>query len=267
MVGLRAEMYGAPCMNPKEHGKATNKNGFTVLLNDKYTGCDATLGANPYANQILTEATSYSLGEFYKDNSKHWNKNAVGAVLDADLKDENSVVQLYSMHRIEMACDNNCQGYKLGTVMTNLETQMKDAYADLKVIIYVSAIGGGLALIYCLYLVWKRSQATQDEYVQFWGLALVVLIIVTIMMCMFVVKMSRRYNANRNMLPVIKNCITNSSWKKLTDQLYKGTNMTAEHNWAITWLTFGILLVLVMLYMMMTVAGQLERLSRPEEMY
>lgn len=246
---------GAPCMNPKEHGKATNKNGFTVLLNDAYTGCDARFGANPYATQILNEATGYTLKEFYADNKKHWNLNAVGTVLDTELKKQNSVVQLYSMHRIEMACDSTCQGHKLGPIMTALETQMKDAYADLQVIIYVSAIGGGISLIYCLLLVMKKSQATQNEYVQFWGLTLLVLLIVTIMMCMFVVKMSRRYNVSRNTLPVIGKCITNSSWKKLTTQLFTDTNMDAEHNWGITWMTFGILLVLAMLYIMMTVSA------------
>jgi hypothetical protein len=45
---MQVELFGQPCVNPDEHGKA-KKDGFTVLLTDSYTGCDANLGSNPYA--------------------------------------------------------------------------------------------------------------------------------------------------------------------------------------------------------------------------
>lgn len=171
------------------------------------------------------------------------------------MKDETSIVSLYTMHRIEMLCGNTCQKKKLGPVMTGLEKQMKDAYADLQVIIYVSAIGGFISLFYCLYLVSKKSQATQQEYVNFWGFTIFVLLIVTIMLCLFVVKMSRRYSASRANLLAVRNCITNTSWKKLVTNLHTMTNMNAEHNWGITWLTFGLLLIVVMGYFFMNVSA------------
>jgi hypothetical protein len=44
LLDVRAELFGPPCMNQKMHGAATNKNGFTNLFTDSYTGCDKIFG-------------------------------------------------------------------------------------------------------------------------------------------------------------------------------------------------------------------------------
>jgi NADH:ubiquinone oxidoreductase subunit 6 (subunit J) len=96
--------------------------------------------------------------------------------------------------------------------MALMETQMLDAYADLQVIIYVSAIGGYLCAIWAVYLIFIKSQATQMQYLQFWGATMLVLLITVIILCMFVTKMSRRYNKNRALLLGVKACITEPKW-------------------------------------------------------
>lgn len=175
-------------------------------------------------------------------------------------------VSLWAQHRIEMGCSATCQGYSMTNTMTNMQKQMNAAYADLKVIIYITAIGGGLCMMWCAYLVWRRSEATQAEYLQFWGATLLVLVVTCILLALFVSSMSSSYQANRALLPQIATCITNTQWKQLPTQIYNLSSMDSEHNWAITWLTFGVLLALVMGYVMMTVSQQLEKLNRPQDM-
>lgn len=100
----------------------------------------------------------------------------------------------------------------MGNIMTTLNTQMAAAYGDLKVIIYITAIGGGLCMLWCAYLVWRRSEATQSEYLQFWGATLLVLVVTCILLALFVSNVSSTYNANRANLPVLASCITNTKW-------------------------------------------------------
>lgn len=143
---------------------------------------------------------------------------------------------------------------------------MASAYSDLKTLIYITAIGGGLCMMWCAYLVWRRSEATQAEYLQFWGATLLVLVVTCILLALFVSSMSSSYTSNRALLPEISTCITNTQWKQLPTQIYNLSSMDSEHNWAITWLTFGVILALAMGYVMMTVSQQLEKLNRPQDM-
>merc|ERR1712110_55670 len=144
--------------------------------------------------------------------------------------------------------------------MTTMLTQMDAAYSDLKTIIYITAIGGGLCMIWCAYLVWRRSEATQAEYLQFWGATLLVLVVTIILLALFVSSMSSSYQANRATLPEIANCITNTQWKQLPTQIYTLSSMDSEHNWAITFMTLGIVLALAMAYIMMVVSQRLEQM-------
>lgn len=74
-----------------------------------------------------------------------------------------------------------------------METSMTNTYADLQVIIYITAIGGGLAMLWALYLIFLRSDATQGEYMQFWGVTLLVLLIIVILLACLVHSMSTTY--------------------------------------------------------------------------
>jgi hypothetical protein len=52
----------------------------------------------------------------------------------------------------------------MGPGVTAMMTQMTATYGDIKVILYISAIGGGVAGLYMLYLIFLRSDSTQTEY-------------------------------------------------------------------------------------------------------
>lgn len=94
-------------------------------------------------------------------------KSKIGLPLHTDFTDPSksgsTPVTLWAMHRIEMSC-GTCQALKLGDTMSNMLKQMTAAYGDLLVIIYITAIGGGLCMLWCAYLVWRRSESTQSEY-------------------------------------------------------------------------------------------------------
>jgi hypothetical protein len=94
-------------------------------------------------------------------------KNKIGTPLYTEFMDlangGSTTVSLWAMHRIEVKC-GDCQSKKLGTTMSGMLTQMNGAYGDLLVIIYITAIGGGLCMLWCAYLVWRRSESTQSEY-------------------------------------------------------------------------------------------------------
>jgi len=139
--------------------------------------------------------------------------------------------------------------------------QMNSTYDDLQVIIYISAIGGGLAMLWALYLIFLRSDATQGEYVQFWGVTLLVLFVVVILLAFLVHSMSTVYLTNRAKLPAIANCITSPQWKVVPQTIFKNSSMESEHNWAITWLTFGVMLLLAMLGVFVKTSGELAKLN------
>jgi len=91
-----------------------------------------------------------------------------------------------------------CQNMKIEPIMTAMLAEMTDTYADIQVLIYITAIGGGLCMLFCLMLIMKRSEASQDEYFQFWGATLLVLLVTMILMGLLVHSMSTNYNAQRN---------------------------------------------------------------------
>jgi hypothetical protein len=145
---------------------------------------------------------------------------------------------------------------------------MASAYSDLKTLIYITAIGGGLCMMWCAYLVWRRSEATQAEYLQFWGATLLVLVVTCILLFLFVRAMSNTYETARAQLPLIGGCITNSQWKKLPTAMYTATDMTGERQWAQGWLAIGVVLVAAMVYLMVKVSQALDQLNRPQpDMY
>jgi len=145
--------------------------------------------------------------------------------------------------------------------MTNMNTMMAATYGDIQVIIYITAIGGGLCMLWMLYLVFLRSDASQGEYMQFWGATLLVLIVTVIMMALLVHSMKTKYNTTRAGLTTLANCITNPTWKKVPTAMFNQSSMDSEHNWAITWLTMGLILIGAMGWVMMTVSQQLEDLN------
>lgn len=152
-----------------------------------------------------------------------------------------------------MGCSAECQAYKLGPIMEGMLTQMTSTYDDIQTLIYVSAIGGGLCLLWAFYLILLKTNATQDEYMKFWAACLLVLVVVCILVGMIVNSMSKSYNAQRNQLPKVAACITDTTWKKVPAAMYNQSSMESEHNWAIFFLVAGIVLALAMLYFFMTV--------------
>jgi len=152
-------------------------------------------------------------------------------------------------------------------IMTALLASMVNTYADLQVIIYIASIGGGLCMLWMLYLVFLRSDATQGEYMQFWAATLLVLVVVTILMCMLVWSMRYDYNQQRDNLTTLTNCITNASWKAVPQKAFDVTNMNTEHNWAITFMVGGLLLIGAMLWVMMTTSKALAALNQEREGY
>lgn len=154
------------------------------------------------------------------------------------------------------------------TTVTTLQTQMLEAYKDMTNMIWVTAVGGGLCLLWCLYLVNRKSEATQGEYMQFWGATLLVLVVTCILLFLFVRAMSNTYETARAQLPLIGGCITNSQWKKLPTAMYTATDMTGERQWAQGWLAIGVVLVAAMVYLMVKVSQALDQLNRPQpDMY
>lgn len=138
---------------------------------------------------------------------------------------------------------------------------MVETYGDIQVLIYVTAIGGGLCLVWCLYLILLKREATQQEYLNFWGVTLLVLCVTAVLLGLLVHSMSTSYNAKRNQLPVIGNCITNLKWRAVTTAMYDQSNMETEHNWAIAFLTFSILFIIAMLVVFVRVSQGLEQIN------
>lgn len=178
--------------------------------------------------------------------------NQIGTPLVAAYAAQSGLnVNLYRQHRIEMSCTATCQAQLLTPTMTSLNTQMQAVYSDLKVLVYVTAIGGGVCMLWCLYLISQKSEADQEQYLQFWGAALLVLVVTCILLGLLVHSMSTQYNATRNSLPAVAACITNTQWKALPNNIFAQSSMESEHNWAITWLVVGVLLALAMAWTMM----------------
>lgn len=108
----------------------------------------------------------------------------------------------------------------MATPVTAMYTQMVASYSDIKTILYISAIGGGVCMLYCLYLVFLRSDATQQEYMYFYGFALVVLIVLAFLLGFLISDLSGTYNANRATLNTQASCITDPNWQKVPKAIY-----------------------------------------------
>jgi ABC-type polysaccharide/polyol phosphate export permease len=108
----------------------------------------------------------------------------------------------------------------MGTTVSAMMTQMTESYSDIKTILYISAIGGGVCLLYCLYLVFLRSDATQQEYMYFYGFALVVLIVLAFLLGFLISDLSGTYNANRTLLNTNAACISDTNWQKVPRAIY-----------------------------------------------
>merc|ERR1712183_878217 len=54
LVGLSTEMFGQPCVDPSDNGKATKPTGMTAVFADTFNGCDA-FGVNPYAQSMYSD--------------------------------------------------------------------------------------------------------------------------------------------------------------------------------------------------------------------
>jgi len=142
-------------------------------------------------------------------------------------------------------------------------TQMVSSYSDIKVILYISAIGGGVCLLYCLYLVFLRSDATQQEYMYFYGFALVCLIVLAFLLGFLISDLSGTYNAHRNTLTTKAACISDATWQKVPRAIFTESSMDSERSWAIAFLVFVLLMIVVMLYMLFTISSALEKVNRP----
>jgi len=155
----------------------------------------------------------------------------------------------------------------MAPILNTLLTSMLNTYADLQVIIYIASIGGGLCMLWMLYLVFLRSDATQGEYMQFWAATLLVLVVVTILMCMLVWSMRYDYNQQRDNLTTLSGCITDPTWSAVPTNMATATDMDTEHNWAITFMVAGLLLIGAMLWVMMTTSKALAALNQEREGY
>jgi len=169
---------------------------------------------------------------------------------------------LYGRSRIETTCSETCRNFRIGTLATTLLTQMNETYDDVRTILYIAVIGSGVALIVMLYLVYRRNSATQTQYLYFYLFCLAVLVVVFILLCLLVSDMRSVYNVNRDALNTGAACVTNLDWRKLPQRLYTDTNMDSEHAWAVTWLCFTtvfILVAVVALYLITQRLGQLQK--------
>lgn len=96
-------------------------------------------------------------------NTDSMGSSQVGTKLEAAYKADSTVATLNGRFRIETKCDDFCRDLKgMSTIMGSLKKQMDSTYGDMKTIIYVTAIGGGLVFLFSLYLILLKNNAQQQ---------------------------------------------------------------------------------------------------------
>jgi hypothetical protein len=186
----------------------------------------------------------------------------MGSVLHTAWAASTEKVKLFGRYKIEMGCSTQCQDFRLTPIATAMYNQMVSTYGDIKTILYISCIGGGVALMLMGYLVYIRSNATQREYLNFFTFVLLLVVVMIILLAMLLSDMRGVYNVNREKLKVGTGCITDAGWKKLTQQMYLQSDMSSEHNWTIFFLVWSILTVLCGAWTIFKVMAGLERLNK-----
>lgn len=139
---------------------------------------------------------------------------------------------------------------------------MVATYADVKTIVYISALGGGVALIAFCYLVHKKYNASQQEYLYFYCFVLLVLVIMVILLGLLISDMRNVYNANRAKLLAGATCVTDAGWSKLPTEMYNKSSMDSEHAWCCTFLAFSVIMALVALWSLYDISTSLDKLNR-----
>ena len=85
-------------------------------------------------------------------------------------------------------------------IMSDTQKILQGAYNDLLVIVWLTALGGGISMLWCIYLVIRGNEATQSDYLYFWGATFLVLLITSLMLSIFIFTMNTKYNNNRTTL-------------------------------------------------------------------
>merc|ERR1712046_15353 len=104
----------------------------------------------------------------------------------------------------------------------------------------------------------------------FFGLTLVALIVLAFMLGFMLADMKKVYNVNRAKLLAGKACITDTStggWKALPDKLYKGTDMSNEHNWVVFFQVVIDMTIVALTCVIWKVTTELDKLSKGQEAY
>jgi len=140
---------------------------------------------------------------------------------------------------------------------------MNATYGDLKVLVYVSVIGGGIAFFVMLYLVFIRSNAISQEYMYFYCYVLLVLVIMIVLLSMMISDMRKVFRVNREKLKTGTRCITDAGWKKVPTTMYNKTNMDSEHTWACVFLAFSEIMALVAAWFLYSITTALEKMNKP----
>lgn len=168
--------------------------------------------------------------------------------------------KLFARHQIEVKCTAECGAFRMGATGTAMLKQMEGAYARMRTIVYITAIGGGVAFFWLLYLIWRKSRATQASYLYFYIFVLVVLALLIVFLALLVSDFSSKYEAEREKMEAGGKCVTDAEWAKLPNKMHSESDMDSERRWAITFLALGVLCFLVALFVLYWITTALAKL-------
>lgn len=238
------------------------------VINQYTSPCTAALFGTDTTYSV--EADSITVGKFVTANSatlsgtNAFSSSTVGSTLYSTLKTDNNLAYLYGRYRIETLCDQECRDFRMGTLADALYKQMNDTYADLKVLVYVTAIGGALALFAMFVLVVVKSRAISQDYLYFYVYLLLVLLLITILLCIMMSDFKNVYKVNRNKLKTVgERCITDLRWKKVPTTLYNKTDMSSEKMWVDIFVTCCFIMVVVAIWQLYSISTALEEMNKP----
>lgn len=110
LVGLKAEMFGYPCMDPNSHpvpaNPETKKNTILNLLNQDHVGCGTITGPDTKASFFIAKQT---FPKFFADNSKKLTQNALGKFYAFYTGSTTEEIHLYGRNRIVLKCAEECR--------------------------------------------------------------------------------------------------------------------------------------------------------------
>jgi hypothetical protein len=250
LVDLGVEMFGTPCRDPAEHPAAADGQApWMAVIKEVQSPCNVQrFGTDTVYSH---EADQYPLGQFVQNNNV-FSATSMGTVLYDAYKTSTEKAKLFGRFHIETGCSAACQDFRIAPHATAMYTQMMDTYGDIRVILYISVIGGVIAMCVCLYLVSKYSRATQKEYTYFYEFCLVVLTVIAILLIILVMDMRRVYNVQRARLLEGAACISDQGWANVPRRMHAESNMDSEHTWACVWLATTLIMIVVMVYVFCT---------------